>query len=216
MSVTATLSVKAGLGRRHIASAEHFALQCQQIAIDEGSLEWPQPRWDESQSLATAAVVLSVASIEATINEFFLEAVDGRSEAMRRIGDNKSRILATLWDEVDNYSILKKYEVALTVCEAASYDKGQDLYQSASALVEMRNALVHFKPEWDHSLDRHAKLKQRVAGRFEDCKLSAMARGKMIWFPHACLGAGCAAWATVTVRSFLTDFCNRLGIPNRC
>jgi hypothetical protein len=212
MQLTATASVKAGLARLHMISAELFARECDDIAKAEASLEWPQPRWSHSGSLSVASVLLSVACLEATANEFFLEALDGQTEAMQKIGVQGQQMLAAMWDEVDRYSILKKYEVALVACQAAPYEKKGSIYQAAAALIELRNALTHFKPEWDHSLDRHARLRERLNDRFNSC---ALAPKTMIWFPHACMGAGCAKWSVLVVRDFITDFCSRLDIELR-
>lgn len=205
--------MKAGLARLHLRSAERFARECREIAVAESSLQWPQPHWEESGSFAAASVMLSVASLEATANEFYLEAADGRTEAMEKIGTQGQELLAAIWEEVDQYSILKKYEVALVACRAVPYDKGSGVYQAAACLVELRNALTHFKPEWDHSLDRHARLRERLKGRFENCGLAP--NTGMIWFPHACMGAGCATWSVTVVREFVADFCTRLGIKVR-
>jgi hypothetical protein len=214
MQLTATVMVKAGLARLHQRSAERFASHCAEIARSEAALPWPQPRWEESHSFSSAAVLLAVAALEATANEFYLEAVDGNSEAMNRIGPKGRDLLSSLWDEVDEFSILKKYEIALLACAAPPFPRGQGSYQAAAALVDLRNALTHFKPEWNHELDRHAKLRERLRGRFEDCAL-APPTGGMIWFPYACLGAGCAGWAVRTSRAFITEFCEKLKVAVR-
>ena len=216
MNVTAVVRLKANLARLHLQSANRFARQCEEIAVAESALDWPQPRWDESRSLASAAVVLSVAALEATANEFFLEAVDGNTLAMQRIGERSRRILATMWDVIDEHSILHKYEIALAICERPEFQRGEGPYQHAAALIKLRNALVHFKPEWDSELDRHAKLQRRLAGKFENCGLAAMAKSRMIWFPHECLGAGCARWSVNVTQEFIADFCRRLEIQPRC
>lgn len=216
MNLTAVVRVKANLAGLHLQSANRFASQCEEITAAESALDWPQPHWDESRSFASAAVILSVAALEATANEFFLEAVDGNTTAMQRIGERNRRMLATMWDEIDEHSILHKYEIALAVCEAPQFKRGEAPYQPAAALIELRNALVHFKPEWDSELDRHSKLQRRLAGKFEKCGLAAMAKGSMVWFPHECLGAGCARWSVNVTKEFIADFCRRLEIPPRC
>ena len=81
---------------------------------------------------------------------------------------------------------------------------------NSRALGKIRNALIHYRPEWDNEQKEHKKLKERLSGRFALNK-----HGAGLWFPHQCLGAGCAAWATNQAESFMTDFCQRLGIPNR-
>jgi hypothetical protein len=40
--------------------------------------------------------------------------------------------------------------------------KGTELHQSDAALVSLRNAFVHFKPEWDDSLNKHQKLEAKL------------------------------------------------------
>lgn len=216
MSVTAVGRLKANLARVHLQSADRFASQCEDIAAAEATLDWPQPRWEESRSLASAAVILSVAALEATVNEFFLEARDGNTTAMQHIGERHRRMLATMWDEIDEHSILHKYEIALAACEVRAFQRGEGSYQLAADLIDLRNALVHFKPEWQHELHRHAKLEGRLAGKFEKCTLAARAKGRMIWFPYECLGAGCARWSVHVTREFITDFCRRLEIQPRC
>jgi hypothetical protein len=213
---TITVSVKAGLARLHLQSAERFSAQCESIATSEAALPWPQPHWDDSRSLVSAAVILSVAALEATANEFYLEAVDGNTETMQRLGERGRRMLATMWEDVDEHSILHKYELALACCEVPAFNRGEGAYQAAASLIDLRNALVHFKPEWDHSLDQHAKLQKRLAGRFQNCALASRAEGRMLWFPNLCLSAGCATWAVSTVRAFIVDFCERLKIQVRC
>jgi hypothetical protein len=45
-------------------------------------------------------------------------------------------------------------------CESRA--KGTEPYPSAAALVSLRNALVHVKPEWDDSLNKHQKLEAKL------------------------------------------------------
>lgn len=212
---TVTATVKANISRLHFQAAEQFLRRCEAIEADEMKQPWPQPHWDESRNLVSAIVMMSVAALEASINEFYLEAVDGNTDSVKPLQPHQRTLLATLWDEVDQLSILKKYEIVLASCSAAPLERGSEPYQSAAALVELRNALVHFKPEWDHELERHAKLEKRLKAYFEGCKLAAMAQGRMVWFPHQCLGAGCGRWAVTTVRAFASGFTDRLGIPAR-
>ena len=79
-------------------------------------------------------------------------------------------------------------------------------------MVTLRNALVHYRPEWDDHLDVHQVVRDAVEGRFA---LNPLAGSKSLWFPHQCLGAGCAMWATDQVASLVKEVTNRLGIPSR-
>ena len=111
--------------------------------------------------------------------------------------------------------MLGKYQLVLAVCGRARLDKTSEPYQSAAALIALRNAVVHFKPEWHDEQKQHAKLAKRFQGKFPDCVLMARSTGRSAWFPDRCLGAGCSAWAVETVHRFIAEFCARLGIADR-
>ena len=179
-------------------------------------MEWPQPRWSELQHCATASVILAAAALEASANELYLEAVDRSKSALEPLADEQMSLLAELWREVERkFGILEKYQVALTACGKPPMEIGAEPFQSASALIALRNALVHFKPEWDDDLDQHKKLENLLQGKFQPNALAEKASGEMLWFPNRCLGASCAHWACEATRKFSGGFCDRLEIKAR-
>lgn len=196
-------------------TAQLFLAQTREITQNEGHLPWPQPHWEESRSYASGAVILAVAALEASINELFLESVDRNQTSLAGVALDRLQLMATLWEEVDAFSMLNKYDIALVSCGKDPFAKGTEPYQSAKGVVDLRNALVHFKPEWGDELDRHSRLEQQLATRFPACALASQATGTMVWFPHKCLGAGCASWCIDSVVKFVSEFCTRLGIPSR-
>jgi hypothetical protein len=92
------------------------------------------------------------------------------------------------------------------------FEKGSEPFQGADGLVKMRNVLIHYRPEWDNELNEHKRVQDRVQGRFP---LNPLADPGVLWFPDQCLGAGCADWAIKQAAEFVTEFCQRLGIPGR-
>lgn len=46
----------------------------------------------------------------------------------------------------ESYPILKKYEIAVALAEKKTLDRGDLVYQNASLLVWLRNALIHYEP----------------------------------------------------------------------
>jgi len=86
-------------------------------------------------------------------------------------------------------------------------------FQEVEGLVKLRDALVHYKPEWsDVTKAAHPKLEARL----KKFPLNPAPSGGFIqWFPHLCLSAGCAEWATRAITTFVTAFCTRLGIDER-
>ena len=171
------LRVKANLSRPLIATAKLFALHCGEIADREGELDWPQAGWEASRSYAIGAVVMAVSALEASINELYLEAVDRNTHALGTLTPDQISQLEVLWESVDRSNILAKYQLVLAVCGKERFSKGSEPYQSTDALIDLRNAVVHFKPEWDDELEVHAKLEQRLARKFDDCVLAARAHG---------------------------------------
>jgi hypothetical protein len=215
LTVRAVGRTKANLSRLHLRTAQLFLADCEEITRNESHLAWPQPHWEESRSYASGAVILAVAALEATINELYLESADRNQNSLPGIAHDRLDLMATLWEEVDEFSILKKYEMALVACGKEPLLRGAEPYQSAKGVVDLRNALVHFKPEWAGDLDRHSKLEDQLGKKFQACVLASQATGTMVWFPHKCLGAGCASWSIDSVRRFVGEFCGRMGIPER-
>jgi hypothetical protein len=210
-----TLRVKTSLARLHIESSSLFSNLCQQIENEEEHLDWPQPRWDEARSYALSSVVLSVAALESSINELYQQAIDKDKNALGSLTDEQLSLLEQLWPEVEKFPILRKYQIVLTAKSRESLTKGTEPYQSATALVSLRNALVHFKPEWDDSLNEHQKLEAKLKSYFGPNRLANKAKGRMVWFPHKCLGASCAMWSYNTAKRFSEHFCKTMDIKAR-
>jgi len=213
--MTLTLRVKSGLARLHIDSCSLFANLCKKIEDEEEHLNWPQPRWDEARSYALSSVVLAVAALESSINELYQQAIDRDKNALESLTNEQLSLLEQLWHDVEKFPILSKYQIALTAKGSESMVMGTEPYQSAAALVSLRNALLHFKPEWDDTLYKHQKLEEKLRNYFGPSKLADKAKGRMVWFPHKCLGASCANWSYGTAMRFSEQFCMKMDIKKR-
>ena len=209
------LRVKAGMSTSLLRASDFYARLCEQIEEDEKHLEWPQPHWDDARNHAISAVVLATAALEASINELFQQAIDRDKNALSPLTESQLVLLEELWNEVEAFSILRKYQVALSATGKRPLPKGEEPFQSTSSLIVLRNAIIHFKPEWDDELKLHQSLEKRLSRYFRPSELAAQAKGRMVWFPHKCLGAGCARWATNTVIKFLEEFSHQMGIRDR-
>ncbi len=160
-------------------------------------------------------MLLAAASLESSVNEFYQQAVDRDKNALKSLSENQMKLLAELWPEIEKLSPLRKYQVALVAMGHEPMDKGQEPYRSADGLMRLRNALVHFRPEWDDDLKEHRSLEQRLSQLFPVSALADRAKGQMVWFPKKCLGAGCAEWAIESAVRFSQRFVNTLGIRER-
>ena len=207
----ATVSVRMHLSRQHLFSAIHFTRLAKRIEHDENPEDLSGDLRTEYLAVITAAVILSVAAVEASANDLWADAFDAaQSRPVHRFNGTSPGLalkLRELWPEVERASILEKYEAALKAAGKEPYNRGVEPFQPMSHLIDLRNALVHFFPEWDTAQDKHENLKQMLKYRFEP---SPFAMEEDEWFPKKCLGYGCAAWAVGTSATFIDDFLHRL------
>ncbi len=146
---------------------------------------------------------MSAAALESRINEIFLFAVDKNMNVFNKYDTSKIELLSEVWPSVEQMPILTKYQIAILLSVNKKFDQGINPYQDADRLVRLRNALFHYKPEWNSALKGHKKLEDSLAGRFA---ISPFSHQNDVFFPKKCLGHGCAAWAVQTTKEFINLF----------
>jgi len=206
-------TVKHNMAKQHFVGARFFVERATDI---EMKLLATVPRDEDGKPkhrvYVVGAGVLAVMGLEACINEIYLDAVDGSTQKLPGLDKREKALLAEWWPQVEMQPILLKYQHALLLLGKPPLSKGANPYQDADSLIRLRNALTHYKPEWDDSLDVHADLESRLTGKFD---LNPLSTTSNLWFPHQCLGVGCAKWAVSTAEEFVRAFCEHLGIPDR-
>lgn len=164
-------------------------------------------------SMVTSSILNSACSLEATVNEWFSfpEEIPGRGKR-----ENQLRI-QRLWSlgipRTASFQILQKYQVGLALVGKPAFAEGEEPYQSARLVVELRNWLMHYEPTWEPVPEQEEagtfplhRLVRRLRGKFAPNPLCH--EGAPFW-PYKCLGAGCALWAAEAVTSFMDDFFER-------
>jgi hypothetical protein len=197
-------------------SAEHFADEARQIeAAHEG-----QSRFDiEHQGYVLASILSAASFLEAVANELYGDAHDQHGVAndgyIAPLSKETQRMMAELWRGTDNGSKLRpldKYQLLLTIAGLQPLDRGEQPYQDAQLVIQLRNAIAHFQPE-DLSADWPHRMQQRLAGKFPENRLMAGAGNP--WWPSHCLGHGCASWAARSALALTDRVSDQLGIqPN--
>jgi hypothetical protein len=208
------------LADTHITSA--FLLAERTANLDAEDPRSYERMRSESHAGACSAVLLSVAFLEAFINELLANASDGQtvSNSFARLPGAAYRRLALLWragvPRRAGYAILDKYRLTLIAADKPPLDEGRNPFQDTHALITLRNALTHYEPEWviqrgtDESGTDDHKLTRLLRAKFPS---SRFVRERDPWYPDHCLGAGCALWAARTSLSFAHDFIQRLDWP---
>ena len=107
--------------------------------------------WEHIQAYSIATVLTSVAALESYANELFVDHAIVFPEL-------REDIMAKLWELYEQKSILDKFDFALLLRQGKAFDKGASPYQDITALIKLRNALTHYKPEWSNEQVEHAKV----------------------------------------------------------
>lgn len=152
-------------------------------------------------------------------NELFQDAFDrhGRTDDayIAPLSDSGIDTMAALWigtNDGRNLNPLEKWQHMLTANGQPPLDRGAAPCQDANLVTQLRNEIVHFRPE-DFGADDPHTWEARLKGRFAPNKL--MDGAGNAWWPSHCLGYGCAVWAARTVLAFADHVCATLGInPN--
>ena len=206
-----TRKIKTSLSDYLAASGALFARNAH--AIEQKYARAPsEMRLMEHHSYCIGAVIASVAFLEASINELYLEAIDRNPQTFDANHQRLARLMEHEWITIGGHPILEKYQRALGLGLKSPFPQGENFYQAVDALIRLRNALVHDKPEWDTELKVHLNLEERLGKRFAH---NPFVDPKKAFIPYRCLGHGCAAWSVTTALEFDHTFRERLGLPPR-
>lgn len=197
----------------HLWAAEHFA----GLARDIENAHTGKPVFNiKHRAYVTNSILSAVAFLEAAINEIFDDVADGHSGYVDPLTPDCARLLAGLWKQrnVERWSILDKYQLALLCSGIDEFETGAQPYQDAKILVDLRNDLTHARPETRASFDEEQQnMRKRMTAKFKPNRLMENAANP--FFPDHYLGVGCADWAVKTANAFANEFFGRLRIqPN--
>ena len=212
------IEVRANMSPLYIQSATLFARQSWEVEGRHGSKTLEQLHGtgvvEDDQSYAVGAAFCSVAFLEAAIKELFDDMVGGTETSSFKQLDPSQREKMARWWELKNGSnarTLAKFQGALYSIEKDQFDPAESPFQDADDLIELRNELVHYRPEFIPAgvKVRHDIIK-RLEGKFP---INPWYKGTgNPFYPKKCLGHGCAEWAMRSALSFADEFFARMGI----
>ena len=209
------------LMRFYISSHHHFAAShFLELAREIEESHDGRPIFDiKHRAYVTNSIFSSVAFMEAAINETFQDATDEHRGSLAPLNIETKTNMASFWEIAEGrnrsaISILDKYQTALLLADKPRFNEALLPFKDARTLIEIRNELMHYKPESlggskTHKLEK--KLKDQ--GKFPPNRLMAGAGNP--FFPDHCLGFGCAEWGLNISKSFVDHFFRELDItPN--
>lgn len=200
----AILSTRIELVVQHMLAAARFARKAgevEQAHLGEDHGEF----FDEISHYATAAVLFSVASLEANINEIFIDAD-------AHMPQDKHNLVRGIWAAYNRRpNILDKYRIMHILKTGQEPNKGARVYQKMVKVITVRNALVHFVPQWTHESEEHDKIAQQLQS---ENLVSPFRRTNPV-FPTGYMGHALAKWAVTSSQEFMQKFSQETGLPNR-
>ena len=209
--ISGTLSLKTNFSGHHMLSAAHFARQSAIIETNYQD-EITEELRAEHRAYVTGAIIVSVASLEATISEVFISAIDDDG-LFKDFDPTIPKALAKFWDWCTvkrRPLIIEKYLLVLDMTDKEVFDRKKSPYQEVVYLIQLRNALVHYEPEWDTALKKHKSIEDKL----KDCfNINPFSHDTDAFFPKKCLGHGCAEWSVKSTIEFIGDFYRRMGFP---
>ncbi len=207
VGMTATITSRFSFTGQFILGARHFASLAAKI---EKNPDASQDERTHHMAYVAAAIMQSTAALESEVWQIICYG-PGQHLGSNEIDTEARNLLVAIKDEIDSLPVLRRYEVILHLLDKEPMEKGHKPYQQASVLIQLRNAITHYKsmsgPEMDEK-KLYTTLEQ--LGH----KPPQFAYGSINFFPHKCLSAECADWAWRTADKFLTEFSNKLGKPS--
>ena len=193
---------RANLALHHLFAACRFTSRIGEVERENSDQPFGE-FWEEILQNALGVATLSVASIECYANELFFEG-DAISPSVNPVA------AVVIAEELDNVPILRKYRAVLAIRTGKGLEMGRSEVQNACELIRLRNAVVHFRPEWFSEQDKHDKLSKRLKTKFE----TSVFLPEEPVFPRAWASHSFAVWAIRSTIAFLEHFYAEAGIPN--
>jgi hypothetical protein len=227
------LNIKVGLaitqrtsfGLTHLTTSSHLVRKAIAVEQEKSTSACPSPVAEEHKAYVTSAIVMSVAFLEATINEFFEDCSDDQYKILKDISkalnEDRINLVKEIWGKLElpkkaSLGILDKYDLALMLFDNCSCDKGVEPFQSAALVVKLRNALVHagHATATTYSTIENMPVtpqewEKRLRGKFIENPLTGPGNA---FYPDKMLSAGCAKWALSSAINFTDEFFKQIGI----
>ena len=201
VSMKVAVRVRTSLAGQHMLAAALFSRRVKAIESENQGKSFG-PFYEEILSFSSACVLMAVAALEAYANEVY-------ADRGRHFPNIDAMIVDKCWELIEQKPILEKLGFALSLLKAPQLEKGQYPYQDADTLIQLRNALMHFKPAWDTESEAHANLSRRLKNVKYKFAPSPFFSAHEPVFPRTWATHGCTKWAVETALAIIDKFESR-------
>ena len=215
-----SLKMRPNFSIRHIRSAAKFVKWSAEIEKDYlgRPKEFTADSRVEYEACVVGCIFILVAFLEATVNEVFADAEQNANHLLEHLDLNTVTAVAAHWKDqkkLRRLSTLEKYQLALELSHKTPLNPDQSPYENARLVVRLRNALIHYHPEWlaaGSDAEYMNDLGRSLYGKFPP---DPFMTGGNPYFPDKCLNHGCAQWAIDSCLQFTDEFFSRMGVTPR-
>lgn len=158
-TVTAIGRSRTNLALHHLFAACRFSARVGEIE-NQNSGQPFGAFWEEILQNSLGVATLTVAALESYANEMYFQGAILRPGLTPAAAEEIAEL-------IDRESVIRKYAIALSIAAGKRLDMGSTSMQNADALIKMRNAVVHFRPEWFDESGKHEKISKLLQSRFE-------------------------------------------------
>jgi hypothetical protein len=193
----------------YLCAAIHFHKSVETVEQTNKGKEYGE-FWDVAQYNAVACVLTAVAAIEAYANEIYADRMQiFGTEGLHEI-DEMMRINSR---NMGNLGPIAKLELFLRMAKAKNLSRGRDPYRSICAIVELRNALVHFQPEPNSKAPRHEALSKKLRSCIKPGPFIKAEKEPL--FPRLWVSASSTKWVVTSTIAFVREYEKLAGIPDK-
>jgi hypothetical protein len=208
MSVaTGTIDAFYNFTPQFLQGAFMFAAQALEIEETNGSKVSDDLEM-RHRALVVAAVTQAEAALESAISEVLMHG-PGHHLGSNGVDADKREFLINIADDIDKLPTLVKYQLVLDLLQKRRFEKGSQPFQDADLLVKLRNELIHYK---SHTGQKMSAKKLFSSLRSLKHKRAPFISPQSPYFPHICLSATCAKWASSTAVKLINGFCKKIDI----
>lgn len=202
----------------HLRAATMFLDKAKEVQ-EAGNGGLPNTRDHTALAAYSSATIMhSVAFMEANVNEHFLDIIDGGHPRGFQVPPDKKAAVESTWKTIHKNGppgVLQKYRRALSAFGKSAQDLPDQT--AAQALIHLRNALVHHKPEY--IVDSASSLGNE--NRMDGLELLTRYVKRNPWYEGAhsgttvaLLGYDTARWSLETAVEFTQGFHSLVGVTS--
>lgn len=196
--------VRVNLSIQHLLAGARFSRQVADLERQYAG-EVFGPFWEEIFAYCSSTVAMSVAALEAYINEFFFDCGN-------YLYEYDENVIKCLWEALEREKALNKYDYALILRKKTPFEKDQLIYEDARYIIRLRNALIHFNPECANLGTEHKKIGANIRSKVTK---STFFQKQEPLFPRAWATHSATTWVVNSIYNYIVEFENKAEIPSR-